>query len=114
MTKEQAIEWAKALKRDKTVGDGVTYILEQDDENHQSIDDIYEDFNFYMIARILNEPIWNIDFALYTMDSLLHGEERSSIPSEDFARLIEEYGTPYTVEGFETLLEDYPIGAAQD
>ena len=119
MSREQAMAWAIALKRDKAVGDGVSHIgsingFEEGSDNHQSIDDIYDDFNFYMIARLLNEPIWEIDFSLWTMDSLLFGEERSSIPSEDLARLIKEYGAPYTSDELESMIEEYPIGAADN
>jgi hypothetical protein len=110
MNKNQAMAWAVALKRDKKIGDGVTNTnsvngFEDGTEEHQNIDDIYEDFNFYMISRLLNEPIWEIDFALYTKESL----EASGLTVKE----LEEDGiTPYTPTEFDELVEKYPIGAA--
>ena len=119
LTKEQAMAWAIALKRDKSVGDGVTNIgsisgFESETDSYQNIDDIYDEFNFFIIARLLNEPIWEIDFSLWTIDSLLlsEGKEKSDLPSEDLAYLVEKYGMPYTAEELENLINEYPIGAA--
>lgn len=110
MNQNQAMAWAIALKRDKMCGDGVTNTngvdgFENGTEEYQNIDDIYDDFNFYMIARLLNEPIWVIDFSLYTEDSLtLNG-----LTTEE----LEENGiTPYTASELDELIEKYPIGAA--
>ena len=110
MSKNQAMAWAIALKRDKKIGDGVINTngvdgFEDGTEEYQTIDDIYDDFNFYMISRLLNEPIWEIDFSLYTEDSLtLNGWT---------AEKLEEDGiTPYTPSEFDELVAEYPIGAA--
>lgn len=110
MNENQAMAWAVALKRDKKFGDGVVNTngvdgFEDGTEEYQTIDDIYDDFNFYMIARLLDEPIWEVDFSLYTKESL----EASGMTVEE----LEKSGiTPYTASEFDELLEKYPIGAA--
>lgn len=112
MNQNQAMAWAVALKRDKKIGDGVTDTngvegFEDCTEEHQTIDDIYDDFNFYMISRLLNEPVWEIDFSLYTKESL----EASGLTVKE----LEEDGImPYTPDEFDELVEKYPIGAAND
>lgn len=112
MNQNQAMAWAVALKRDKKIGDGVTDTnsvdgFEDGTEEYQHIDDIYDDFNFYMISRLLDEPIWVIDFSLYTEDSLtLNGWTTEK---------LEDIGyTPYTPSEFDELVEKYPIGAAKN
>lgn len=110
MNENQAMAWAVALKRDKKIGDGVVNTnsvegFEDGTKEYQNIDDIYDDFNFYMIARLLNEPIWVVDFSLYTKESL----EASGLTVTE----LEEDGiTPYTPSDFDELVEKYPIGAA--
>lgn len=122
MTKEQAMAWAIALKRDKTVGDGVTDTngvdgFEDGTEEYQNIDDIYDDFSFYLIARLIGEPVWEIDFKLFTIDSLmtLRGITDKSDRLkcyECYVEYLKEFGKPYTAEGLDEILEDYPIGEA--
>lgn len=119
MTKEQAMAWAIALKRDKAVGNGVTDTngvdgFEDGTEEYQNIDDIYNDFSFYLIARLIGEPVWEIDFKLFTIDSLmaLRGITDTSNRHKCYVEYLKEFGKPYTAEGLDEILEDYPIGEA--
>jgi hypothetical protein len=119
MTKEQAMAWAIALKRDKTVGDGVTNTngvdgFEDGTEEYQNIDDIYDDFSFYLIARLIGEPVWEIDFKLFTIDSLmtLKGITDKSNRHKCYVEYLKEFGKPYTAERLDEILEDYPVGEA--
>lgn len=119
MTKEQAMAWAIALKRDKTIGNGVTDTngvdgFEDGTEEYQNIDDIYDDFSFYLIARLIGEPVWEIDFKLFTIDSLmtLRGITAKSNRHKCNVEYLKEFGKPYTAEGLDEILEDYPIGEA--
>lgn len=113
MTKEEAMAWAIALKRDKTVGNGVSDINE-DNDDYQNIDDIYDDFSFYLIARLIGEPVWEIDFKLFTIDSLmtLRGITDKSNRHKCYIEYLKEFGKPYTVEWIDEILEDYHVGEA--
>lgn len=119
MTKEQAMGWAIALKKDQTVGNGVTDTssvdgFEDGTEEYQTIDDIYDDFSFYLIARLIGEPVWEIDFKLFTIDSLmtLRGITDKSNRHKCYVEYLKEFGKPYTAEGLDEILEDYPVGEA--
>lgn len=119
MTKGQAMAWAIALKRDKTVGNGVTDTssvdgFDEDFDDYQNIDDIYDDLSFYLIARLIGEPLWEIDFKLFTVDSLmtLRGITDKSKRHKCYVEYLKEFGEPYTVEGLDEILEDYPLGEA--
>lgn len=120
MTKEQTMAWAIALKRDKTVGNGVADTSSVDGfteafDEYQNIDDIYDDFSFYLIARLIGEPVWEIDFKLFTIDSLmtLRGiTDKSDFKQKYYAEFCEKYGEAYTAEGLDEILEDYPVGEA--
>lgn len=119
MTKEQAMAWAIALKRDKTIGNGVTDTssvdgFEDGTEEYQTIDDIYDDFSFYLIARLIGEPVWEIDFKLFTIDSLmtLRGITDKSNRHKCYVEYLKEFGKPYTAEGLDKILENYPCGEA--
>jgi len=119
MTKEQAMAWAIALKRDKTVGNGVVSTNSVDgfnegSDDYQDIDDIYDDLSFYLIARLIGEPVWEIDFKLFTIDSLmaLRGITDKSKRHKCYVEYLKEFGKPYTAEGLDEILEDYPVGEA--
>lgn len=119
MTKEQAMAWAIALKRDKTVGNGVADTSSVDGfteafDEYQNIDDIYDDFSFYLIARLIGEPVWEIDFKLFTINSLmtLRGITDTSNRHKCYVEYLKEFGKPYTAEGLDEILEDYPVGEA--
>ena len=120
MTKEQAMAWAIALKRDKKFGDGVTDTssvdgFEDGTEEYQTIDDIYDDFSFYLIARLIGEPVWEIDFKLFTIDSLMKSlriTDKSDFKQKYYAGFCEKYGEAYTAEGLDEILENYPCGEA--
>ena len=113
MTKEQAMGWAIALKKDKTHGNGVSNTSSVDD--YQNIDDIYDDLSFYLIARLIGEPVWEIDFKLFTFDSLmtLRGiKDKSNLRLKYYIDFLQEYGEPYTAEGLDAIIKDYPLGEA--
>ena len=112
MTKEQAMGWAIALKKDKTHGNGVSNTSSVDD--YQNIDDIYDELSFYLIARLIGEPVWEIDFKLFTIDSLmtLRGITDKSNRHKCYVEYLKEFGKPYTAEGLDEILDDYPIGEA--
>ena len=119
MKKEQAMAWAIALKRDKTVGNGVVSTNSVDgfnegSDDYQDIDDIYDDLSFYLIARLIGEPVWEIDFKLFTIDSLmaLRGITDKSNRHKCYVEYLKEFGKPYTAEGLDEILEDYPVGEA--
>lgn len=104
--------WVLSLKIDKQYGIGVTSIYSDrekpDGIYNTTIDDIYNDLDIMLISRALGEAVWEIDFKLWTRESLAKAE------GEEFkndADVIEYFNIePYVPQDLEALCQHNPIG----
>lgn len=115
MINQKEIEaWVLSLQIDKQYGIGVSGIYSDRKEDvpqgvyNTSIDDIYNDLDLMLISRALGEAVWEIDFKLWTKESLAISE------GEEFktdADVTQYYNIePYVPQDLEALCKKNPIG----
>lgn len=114
ISKNELNAWAESLLVDKQYGIGVSSIYCDRKEDvpqgcyRTTIDDL-DELDKMLICRILGEPIWDIDFKLWTLDSLkANGYDEFVSVEVATAELDIE---PYLPQDFEVLAKLYPKGS---
>ena len=113
MINQKEIEaWVLSLKIDKQYGIGVDSIY-SDREKPQgivntTIDDILNDLDLMLISRALGEAVWEIDFKLYTRESLAKAEGEEFKNDADVTQHFDI--EPYVPQDLEALCQMNPIG----
>lgn len=106
--------WAESLLIDKQYGVGVSSIYCDRKEDvpqgyYRTTIDNLDELDKMLICRVLGEPIWEIDFELWTLDSLKANgyDEFCSVEVVTTELGIE----PYLPQDFEVLTKLYPKGS---
>lgn len=113
MINQKEIEaWVLSLKIDKQYGIGVDGIY-SDREKPQgivntTIDDILNDLDLMLISRALGEAVWEIDFKLYTRESLAKAEGEDFKNDADVTQYFDI--EPYVPQDLDVLCQMNPIG----
>ena len=115
MINQKEIEaWVLSLKIDKQFGEGVSSIYSDRDEevpqgiNATTIDDIYNDLDLMLISRALGEAVWEIDFKLFTRESLAKSEGEDFKNDADVTQYFDI--EPYVPQDLDVLCKMNPIG----
>lgn len=109
--------WAESLLIDKQYGIGVSSIYCDREEDvpqgyyRTTIDDL-DELDKMLICRVLGEPIWEIDFELWTLDSLKangYGEKDDTVADMTVSLDI----APYMPRDLEVMANLHKIGSVQ-
>lgn len=119
MINQKEIEaWALSLKIDKQYGIGVSGIYSDREEDvpqgvyNTTIDDIYNDLDLILISRALGEAVWEIDFKLWTRESLAKSEGEEFKNDADVTQYYDI--EPYVPQDLEGLCQTNPIGECKE
>lgn len=114
MINEKEIEaWVLSLKVDKQYGLGVAGIyLDREEQIPQgivksTIDDL-DELDIILISRALGEAVWEIDYKLYTRESLAKNQGEEFNTQQDVTQYFDI--EPYVPQDLEALCMMHPIG----
>ena len=115
MINQKEIEaWVLSLKIDKQYGIGVSSIYSDREEDipqgihNTTIDNIYNDLDLMLISRALGEAVWEIDFKLFTRESLAKAEGEEFKNNADVTQYFDI--EPYVPQDLDVLCQMNPIG----
>lgn len=115
MINQKEIEaWVLSLKIDKQYGIGVDGIYSDRKEDvpqdvyNTTIDDILNDLDLMLISRALGEAVWEIDFKLYTRESLAKARGEDFKNDADVTQYFDI--EPYVPQDLDVLCQMNPIG----
>lgn len=116
MRQKELNAWAMSLTVDKEYGIGVCSIYadrqdEAGDFAQTTIDDL-DTFDIMLITRHLGEPVWDIDFKLWTLESLKKSGIVNCDTPDDAAQELDV--EPYRPTDFEVYCKLYPVGDANN